>query len=140
MRRFSRRAWRVVPLAVLLTLAVCLLGIIGLRAVRAYQEVRNEQRVAVGEAVGVRPWMTIPYIARTYQVPEQDLYAALGLTPTRRNQKSPLQYVAAREGRDLDADIATLNRVIDAKGTRPSRPPGLPRPAIPRPATPGTGR
>lgn len=135
MATFSRRSRRVIPITILLILASCLLTIVGGRMVRAYQEVRNEQRVRQGEAIGVLPWMTIAYIARTYSLPEQDLYAALGLPPTRRNQKSPLKYISVREGRDLDADIATLNGLIDARGTKPIRPP----PAR-RPATPGTGR
>ena len=131
----SRRARRVIPITISLILAACLLTIVGGRMVRAYQELRNEQRVRQGEAVGVLPWMTLPYIARTYKVPEPDLYDALGLQPSRRNQKSPLKYIAIREGHDLDADIATLNRLIDARGTRPIRPPGQPKPA-----TPGAGR
>ena len=135
MSAFSRRARRVIPIAILLILAACLLSIVGGRMVRAYQEVRNEQRVRQGEAIGVLPWMTIPYIARTYGVPEHDLYDALGLTPSRRNQKSPLKYISIREGRDLEADIATLNRLIDARGNKPIR-----LPDQPRPATPGVGR
>ncbi len=131
MSTFSRRARRAIPIAILLLLAACLLTIVGGRMVRAYQEVRNEQRVRQGEAIGVLPWMTIPYIARTYNVPEPDLYTALDLTPSRRNQKSPLQYIALREGHDLDADIATLNRLIDARGNKPIRLPGSPRPATP---------
>jgi len=62
----SRRARRVIPITISLILAACLLTIVGGRMVRAYQELRNEQRVRQGEAVGVLPWMTLPYIARTY--------------------------------------------------------------------------
>ena len=107
------------PLAALLVLAACLLAVVGVRSVRAYQGLRNEQRIRAGELVGVRPWMTIPYIARVYAIPEDELFRVLGLPKTEERRHRPLQALARQEGRDLDADIATLNAAIDTRRATP---------------------
>jgi hypothetical protein len=126
----SGRARRVVPLVAILLVCLFLLSVVTARAVRAYLEMRNLRQVQAGAALGVRPWMTIPYIANTYGVPEDTLFQALNLPKTPPNRHAPLEAIARREHRDLDADIATLNRVIDARGTpRPPRhlPPFFPQ-------------
>ncbi len=119
MARVQRSAWRVIPLAALLVLAACLLAVVGVRAVRTYQGLRNEERVRAGELVGVRPWMTIPYIARVYEIPEDELFRLLGLPQTEARRHLPLQALARQEGRDLEADIAALNAAIDARRQLP---------------------
>ena len=124
--RFWRRVRRVLPLALLLLVSFFLLVTISASAMRAVLEARNSQQVRAGVATGVLPWMTISYIARVYGVPETDLLAALALSDTKRHRSAPLRAIAAHEGRDLDADIARLNALIDTR--RP--PPGTPR-AIP---------
>lgn len=126
MLTLSPRARRTLPIVALLVLSLALLVVVGARSSRAFLEMRNRHRVQTGESVGVRPWMTIPYIARTYHVPEDVLFDALGLDDNPRNRRVPLQALAARHGRDLDADIATLNATIDAR--RGPRPPPTPRP------------
>ena len=122
--KLSPRLRRVIPLAILLALSLFLFVNVSLRLARASLEMRNVQRVQAGESVGVRPWMTVTYIANTYGVPEDELFDALNLPPTHRNRRVPLHGLAARHGRDLDADIATLNATIDRR-----RPPPTPRPA-----------
>ena len=89
MARVERRAWRVAPLATLLVVAACLLAVVGMRSVRAYQGLRNEQRIRAGELVGVRPWMTIPYIARVYEIPEDELFRLLDLPQTEAHRHLP---------------------------------------------------
>ena len=109
-RRIARRAWRIAPLILLLIVSLFLFFFITARVVRGIQEARNDARVRNGAAVGVRPWMTIPYIARAYGIPESDLFAALNLTPTERTRRAPLGALAEHNGRNLDADIATSTR------------------------------
>jgi hypothetical protein len=117
-----------VPIAILLVLTSCLLVVVGARAVRAYQGARNEQRVRAGEKVGARPWMTIPYISQVYGVPEEELFGTLGLEPTGRRRRLPLQALARQDGRDLGADIAALNAALDARRATPgiTTPPATP--------------
>ncbi|MFN8542325.1 MAG: hypothetical protein U0232_33210 [Thermomicrobiales bacterium] len=126
MSRIRQHPWRAIPLAILLVLAACLLLVVGVRSVRAYQGMRNEQRVRAGEAVGVRPWMTIPYIARVYGVPEDELFRALGIANTEQHRRVPLQVLAREERRDLSADIARLNAEIDARHPTPATPQRVP--------------
>jgi hypothetical protein len=106
----------------LLVLATCLLAVVGVRAARTYQGMRNEERVQAGEAVGVRPWMTLPYISRIYGIPEDDLFHTLDLTITEQRRRLPLQALVRQEGRDLNADIAALNAAIDARRATPATP------------------
>jgi hypothetical protein len=109
----------------LLVLAACLLAVVGVRSVRVYQGLRNEQRIHAGELVGARPWMTIPYIARVYAIPEDELFRLLGLSKTEERRHLPLQALARQEGRDLYADIAVLNAAIDARRQTPGIAPTL---------------
>jgi hypothetical protein len=109
------RPWRAIPLAVLLVLATCLLVVVGGQVLRTYQGLRNAQRLRAGEEVGVRPWMTVPYISCVYNVPDDDLFRILSLSNTEQHRHAPLQALARQEGRDLNADIAALNATIDAR-------------------------
>jgi hypothetical protein len=129
--RIARRAWRIAPLILLLFVSLFLFFSITARVVRGVREARNDELVRNGAAVGVRPWMTIPYIARAYGLPEGDLYAALNLTPSERTRRAPLGALAEHSGRNLDADIATINALIAARHATPRapRPPQPPRPS-----------
>jgi hypothetical protein len=111
-----------------------LLFFITARVVRAVLEARNAEQVRNGAAIGVRPWMTIPYIARAHGIPEGELFDALGLIATERNRRAPLGALAEHNGRDLDADLATLNALIAERRAAP-RAPTPPRP--PSPQAPG---
>lgn len=125
--RGAERARRVIPLAILLLIALLAFFFIAARVAHAVLEIRNAEQVRNGTESGVRPWMTIPYIARAYGIPEVDLYNALGLVPTERERRAPLGAIAKRNGRDLDADIATLNALLAERQDAP-RPPAPPTP------------
>ena len=134
--KLSRRARRVIPLTILLVVCLCLLTLVVRQVALAWLEMNNARRVQAGEAIGVRPWMTIPYIAATYGVPEARLYAAIGVEANRQNAHAPIQLIARREGHNVDDDIAKLNAVID-RSHLPTRRRWPPRPfSPPTPATP----
>jgi len=127
--RFWRIARRVAPLLLLLFISLFLLTVVSVRATRAMLEARNSRQIEAGAALGVRPWMTLPYIARVYGVPEGEVFGALGLADTPQRRRAPVRAIAEHEGRNLDADIATLNALVDARrGTPvPPRSPARPR-------------
>ena len=82
---------------------VLLLLVFGVRSWRQYQ---FTQRVAAGQiqVESLRGWMTIPYIARVYGVPESQLRGSLGLPPTGGDERSlgtwlSLQGIDPLEGR-----------------------------------------
>ena len=82
---------------------VLLAAFFGLRAVFAFREFRrhgppplpplealNEQAPETNVDL-VRDWMTIPYIAKTYQVHPKVLFDALGISPRGNEEKSLAQ-------------------------------------------------
>lgn len=126
----SGRAFRTTLLLVLLMVCVVLLVVVARQLVRNFLSVQNARRIQAGEPLGVRPWMTVPYIARTYAVPEEVLFAALALPATPRNRHAPLQLLAAREGQSQDHYVRLLNDTIDTwrlAHPTPTRAPERPR-------------
>jgi hypothetical protein len=99
----------------------------------ALQAFRHAPRPRVNEPI--RPWMTIPYIARSYNVPPAVLYQALNMPRTPRDRR-PLSAIASQQKRTVASVIAALQEAI--KLARPPystlQPPG-PQPGItPSPA------
>lgn len=62
-------------------------------------------------AESLRPWMSIPYIARSHHVPEEALYEAAGL-PSGRRDRRPLGRIARQQGRPVAELIADLQTAI----------------------------
>ena len=134
--RGGRRWLWAIPLGLLIIVGTVVLLLLVARVARVVLEVRHGQQVQAGLATGVRPWMTLPYIARTYGVPEGDLAAALGVPDSGFYRRASLRAIAHHDHRDLDAELAALNAVIDAERGRPTAPANPLRPALPHPATP----
>jgi hypothetical protein len=128
----AQRRKRVLLLSALFVGSLALLFLVGVQAVRSFAEMRHLRAARAGAPIEVRPWMTIPYIAHTYQVPEEELFRALGLAPTPKHRRAPLEIIARREGRDLDRDLETIREVV----TAPRPPPTPPRPPTPRGPSP----
>jgi hypothetical protein len=59
----------------------------------------------------IRPWMTVPYIARSHHVPASVLYTALGLPPTQHDRR-PLLAIARAQHRPVSAVIAAVQAAI----------------------------
>lgn len=66
---------------------IVLLAVFG---VRGWQQYQFAQRVASGQiqVESLRGWMTLPYVARVYGVPEERLRAALGVAATGGDARS----------------------------------------------------
>ncbi len=131
---------RAFPLVVLLLLTLIVLGVIGGRTARAIADAHRRDQLRPGATTSVRPWMSVDYISANYGVTQADLLATLNLSDTPPHRRAPLEAIATREGRDLNADITTINALIAARGTPHAAParPGLPfMPRNPR-GTPGT--
>ena len=94
------------------------LAVVTFFAVRGVQQVPRQQ---VDEPI--RPWMTVPYIARSYRVPSHVLYAALGLPATPRDRR-PLVAIARAQHRPVAALIADLQTaIVQARPPYPTPPP-----------------
>ena len=99
-RSSGRAAWLVVALA----LAIGVAGLLTLHTIR--HAIRLHR--ATEE---VRPWMSIPYIARSHHVPAEQLYEAVGL-PFDRHDHRPLWRIARQEGRPVDQLISSVEALI----------------------------
>ena len=90
MKRSHRRAlaWLAIVVGLLL---------IGAFSVRTWMQYEFTQRVARGEiqVETLRGWMTLPYIAQVYRVPESELRATLGLPATGNDERSLRQWFDA---------------------------------------------
>lgn len=110
MRTRGRGAWIVIAL----TIAVAAAGLMMLHTVRHAMRLRHAREA-------VRPWMTVPYIARSRHVPPETLYAALRLTPEFRDRRT-LGRIARQQGRPVHDVIADIEAAIArAHGHAPPR-------------------
>jgi hypothetical protein len=62
----------------------------------------------------IRPWMSVPYVSRSYRVPPHVLYQAIGLSPQPRDRR-PLREIALEQNRPVDALILALQDAINAE-------------------------
>jgi hypothetical protein len=132
----GRAAWvRPAVVAVLV-----LVGLVGLAlavrgGVRLYHRLQGPlpppRQADVGLIAG---WMTVPYVARAYGVPGQELFAALGIAPT-ENARRSLDEIADRSGRDRAEVVAAARAaVVRLRSEAPGR-----REPPTGPATPARG-
>ncbi len=112
LRRWGWTEWLMLVGLVLSLAAVTFFAVRGLRQVPRRQ---------VDEPI--RPWMTVPYIARSYRVPSHVLYAALGLPATPRDRR-PLIAIARAQQRPVNELIADLDTaIVHARPPYPTPPP-----------------
>jgi hypothetical protein len=109
----GRGSW----LFIALTMALAAAGLLALHTARHVIRLRRAPEA-------VRPWMNIPYIARSRHVPAEVLYQAIGL-PAERRDRRPIGRIARQQGRPVDELMASLEAAIaHAHGRAPPRGPG----------------
>jgi len=99
----------------------------------ALQAFRHAPRPRADEPI--RPWMTIPYIAHSYNIPSYVLYQALGVPRISRDRR-PLMTIARQQNRPVASLIVVLQDAI--KHSRPPNPTPLPFPPGETPPPAGT--
>ncbi len=134
----NRNRVRIYALVVLLILAgLVLSAFFGYRLAQAAASLRHA-RLQPGETDVelIRPWMTIPYIARIYRVPEETLWEGLGIPPAGNRHKSlrtlDSEYAGGRPG-------AILNKVKDLILHYQEQPTPTPAPSTTPSSTPSPG-
>ncbi len=65
-----------------------------------------------GDVRTIRPWMTVPYIAHFYRVPESYLDQSLHITGDRVAHRLPLRDLASHINRPLDSLIRDIQHAI----------------------------
>ena len=111
--------WRQWVAAVAFLLAVFAAGFFAVRTVRhaIYWSQHKDETI--------RPWMSVPYVSRSYRVPPHVLYQAIGLSPAPRDRR-PLREIAREQNRPVDALILELQDAINAERQQRHPPPPPP--------------
>ena len=82
------RRWQLLTISLIL-LGLLLIGFFGLRAVRSYIRIQQTGlEPGVTDVEAIRGWMTIPYIATAYGVPEDYIFSQLNLSAEGNQNKS----------------------------------------------------
>ncbi|MEO8973835.1 MAG: hypothetical protein ABI406_19790 [Ktedonobacteraceae bacterium] len=102
-----------VLLGVLLLLAVGVTIIATVATIQAFQGLQQQNSlVHAGDVRSVSDWMTIPYIARTYHVPEDYLYQWLHITDRQKPVHATLRLLAAHYHRTVNNMIQSVQAAI----------------------------
>jgi hypothetical protein len=89
----------------------------------AIRAVRAMPRPHIDEPI--RSWMSVTYIARSYRVPANYLYDALGI-PDKLHDRRPISQIAREQNRTLESVILSLQDAI--VHARPPYPTPVPLP------------
>jgi len=96
----------------LLIAGAALVGFFGLRAYRAYSRFQPDALPAgMTDVEAIRGWVTLPYIAHAYGVPEDALFEALAI-PKAGNTHLSIKQLVAKYERDPLATRQTLQQVL----------------------------
>ena len=128
----------------LIVLGVLFVGFFGLRTLHAFREFRGHrppppfgsqefQQAAETDVELIRDWMTIPYIARMYQVPPPMLFDAIGIDRKGNEEKSLQQlneeYFPGDDGVIMEKVKATILAILPP--STPTLPPVPTAPSAP---------
>lgn len=102
-------------IGVLLLLAVGMTIIATLATIQAFQGYQQQSSMLhAGDVRSVSDWMTIPYIARTYHIPEDYLYQWLHITGKQKPVHATLRLLAAHYHRTVNSVIQSVQAAIKA--------------------------
>jgi hypothetical protein len=129
----SRRSWLIAAVAVGLVIAL-LVG--GRGAMRLYFRLHGPPPPPRQTDVSaIADWMTVPYVARSYRVPETELYGALGIG--RQGQRTnTLADIASETGRSSDETVEIVRTTVAAWQAEHRGPPGRTEPPDPNGSPP----
>ncbi len=105
---------KMLGLVLLLCLAVSTTVYAASSTYHAVQHLQQQSAlVKAGDVRSIRPWMTIPYVARLYHVPATYLYRTLHIAATPSVEHLTLHALALRTRRPVDDLIRTLQQAIE---------------------------
>jgi hypothetical protein len=98
---------------ILLCLAISATVVAASAAFQDMQRFQQQNAMAIsGDVRTIHPWMTIPYIAHLYHIPESYLYRSLQIADTPLLRHVTLHALASRSQRPVNAMIRTLQHAI----------------------------
>jgi hypothetical protein len=110
---------------ILLLLTLFCVAFAARSTVVTWQQFRQQNAMArSGDVRTIGPWMTIPYIAHTYHIPETYLYSQLQLPDSLALHHTTLHLLAMRYHRPIDHLVSQLQGAItNYRKKHPLRPP-----------------
>ena len=116
---------RVLTIALVL-IGLGLVGFFGLRAYRAYTRFQPDApATSLRDVEAIRGWMTLPYIARAYGVPEDALFEALTI-PKAGNAHLSVKQLVAKYDRDPLTTRQAIQQVLLREQRAPTPSGGTP--------------
>jgi hypothetical protein len=120
---FSSRQGRVVIIGLILV-GLAVVAFFGFRAFRSYMQIRQHGLTpGVTDVEAIRGWMTIPYIAKAYGVPEDYLFAKIGIPAEGNRDKSlgdlNFEYAFGKPGAIIEAVKETIREYQTVTPTPP---------------------
>lgn len=114
----SASRWRQFLTVGFIILGLALICFFGLRLVRSHGHLQHGLRPGVTDVELVRGWMTVPYVARAYDVPEAYIFEHIGI-PQQGNESKSLfdlnrEYAPGQHG-------VIINRVKEALQRYPAK-------------------
>ncbi len=115
---------KVILIGMLLLLALATTAIAANATFQAVQRFQQQKALAAaGDVRTLRPWMTIPYIARFYHVPEAYLYRSLHIYDARPPRHTTLRALAIRFNRPVDEVIHQIQTaILNYRKQHPNKP------------------
>ncbi len=99
--------------SLLLCFALLVTAFTATGTIQAYQHFQQDhQSIQQGDVTTVRPWMTIPYIARVYHVPQPCFTQSLHLADRSLVEHATLRVLADHYQRPLERLIHDVQNVI----------------------------
>ncbi len=119
---------RIIFIASLLVLAIFATICAAKATLGAIQNVHQHEIMKKNEDVNlIQPWMTIPYIAHVYRVPERTFYQPLQLQSNLAIQHSTLQIIATYKKQPVEEVVRKVqNTILIYRKTHPNPNPKQP--------------
>jgi hypothetical protein len=86
-------------------------ALLGVRSYRSFLLLHSAYAAGSPMTSSIRPWMTLEYVAATYQVPEAALFERLGLAPS-IDPRTSLRSLAQEAGLPLIDYVQVVQRAI----------------------------
>ena len=104
---------KVILISVFLCLALGATVFAAIVTFQDFQALQQQNAYAMNADVrSISPWMTIPYIAHFYHVPETYLYQSLQISGTPLPRHTPLHVLASHYNRSVNNLIYTIENAI----------------------------
>jgi hypothetical protein len=107
-------------LLLLATLCMIIAAVNAVQSVHAFQQ--QYINAKAGNIASLRPWMTVPIVARVYHVPEEELCMALQIEKTDPLRRATLYEIASHKRKPVDQVVHTLqSAILNYRHQHPSR-------------------